>query len=316
MEDVIGKLGFLAGGSRFRRIYEKMQIDGDKAYKESGLGFKSSWFPVYYVLSKSQQSQTVMEITDQIAFSHITVKNIINELNNEGLIKISPNPNDKRSKLISLSEKGQALLSQLRPIWFSFSSSLKNILTSGHPDIINILKRIDSELIKDPLNERVRRQTEKQVVILDYRPSLKEHFYELAGHWLLGLLKGKLEEEDKFTLNNPDIAYLQQGGFLFYAQYKEEIIGCVALKRLDEEAFEFAKLFVEPKYRNLGAASKLINRCISRCKENNARELWLQTTSSLREAHNLYYKLGFVDKDAPPQMTVLKRTEKIMCIEL
>jgi N-acetylglutamate synthase-like GNAT family acetyltransferase len=103
---------------------------------------------------------------------------------------------------------------------------------------------------------------------------------------------------------------------LFYAQYKNEIIGCVALKRLDEDTFEFAKLFVEPKYRNLGAASKLINRCISRCKENNAKELWLQTTNSLREAHNLYYKLGFMDKEAPPQMLVLKRTEKIMCIEL
>jgi len=316
MEDIIGKLGFLAGGSRFRRIYEKMQIDGDKAYIESNLGFKSSWFPVYYVLSKSQQPQTVMAITDQIAFSHITVKNIINELNDAELIIILPNPNDKRSKLISLSEKGQAFLQQLKPIWLSFSDSLKNILTSGHPDIINILKRIDSELNKKPLNERIRNKSEDQVIIIDYRPSLKEHFYELAGHWLLGLLKGKLEEEDIFTLNNPDIAYLQQGGFLFYAQYKEEIIGCVALKRLDEDTFEFAKLFVEPKYRSLGAASKLINRCISRCKENNAKELWLQTTNSLREAHNLYYKLGFADKDAPPQMTVLKRTEKIMCIEL
>ncbi len=316
MEDVIGKLGFLAGGSRFRRIYEKMQIDGDKAYKESGLGFKSSWFPVYYVLSKSQQPQTVMEITDQIAFSHITVKNIVNELNDEGLIIIFPNPNDKRSKLISLSEKGHALLQQLKPIWSSFSDSLKNILTSGHPDIINILKRIDYELNKDPLNERLRRQKEDQVIILDYRPSLKKHFYDLAGHWLSGFLKGKLEDDDIFTLNNPDIAYLQQGGFLFYAKYQEEIIGCVSLKRLDEDTFEFAKLFVEPKYRNLGAASKLINRCISRCKENNAKELWLQTTNSLREAHNLYYKLGFVDKEAPPQMLVLKRTEKIMCIEL
>ena len=316
MADTIEQLGYLAGGSRFRRIYEKMQIGGDKAYKEADFGFKSSWFPVYYVLTKSEQPQTVMEITEQIAFSHITVKNIVKELDEEGLIKIVPNPNDKRSKLISLSEKGRALIDKLKPLWLSFSVALENVLTSGHPDIMNILRRIDHELDKSTLNERVRVQVEKQVRIIDYRPNLKESFYDLAGHWLLGLLKGELEDEDKFVLQNPDVAYLQQGGFLFYAQYEDKLVGCVALKRLDDNSFEFAKLFVDPKYRNLGIATRLIDRCISRCKENDAKELWLQTILSLPDAIKLYYKLGFTDKEAPPQMNVLKRTEKIMCLTL
>lgn len=316
MSDILVKLGYLAGGSRFRRIYESMQIGGDKVYKEAGLNFKSSWFPVYYVLSKSKQPQTVMEITNQIAFSHITVNNIIKELDKENLIKIVPNPNDKRSKYISLSDKGLALLSQLEPIWLSFSSALKNVLTSGHPDITNILKRIDDQLNTKPLNERVRTQHEDQVLIVDYKPSLKKHFYELAGHWLSGLLKGRLEQEDKFTLHNPDKAYIVQGGFVFFAQYKADIVGCVALKRLSENTFEFAKLFIDPKYRNLGIATKLIERCICRCKENEAKQLWLQTTMSMPEAHKLYYKLGFNDKEAPAEMSVLERTEKIMCLEI
>lgn len=316
MTAIIEKLGYLSGGTRFRRIYEKMQIGGDKVYKEAGFSFKSSWFPVYYVLSKSELPQTVMEITNQIAFSHITVKNIIKELDKEQLIDIVPNPNDKRSKLISLSDKGFILLKQLEPIWLSFSIALKNILTSGHPDITNILTRIDAKLNAIPLNEQVGHQDQDQVLILDYKPSLKKYFYELAGPWLLDVLDGELEEEDKFTLQNPDIAYLKEGGFLFYAKYKKDIIGCVALKRLDEHTFEFAKLFVNPNHRGLGIATKLIERCISRCKENEASQLWLQTTLSMPQAHKLYYKLGFEDEEAPSQMIVLKRTEKIMCLEL
>ncbi|HAN18182.1 MAG: hypothetical protein A2X13_07635 [Bacteroidetes bacterium GWC2_33_15] len=316
MNDIIDKLGYLAGGSRFRRIYEKMQIGGDKVYKEFGVNFKSTWFPVYYVLSNSKKPQTIMEITDQIAFSHITVKNIITELDKEQLIIITPNPNDKRSKHISLSNEGLSLLKLLNPIWLSFSSALKNVLTSGHPDIINILKRIDTELSLNPLNVQVRNISSNQILILDYKPSLKQYFYELAGHWLSGFLKGKLEEEDKFALHNPDKAYLEKGGFLFFAQFKNEIVGCVALKRLDEDKFEFAKLFVDPKYRNIGIATKLIERCISRCKENSAKELWLQTNMSMQQTHKLYYKLGFIDSEAPNQMDVLKRTEKIMCMEL
>ena len=316
MTGILEKLGYLAGASRFRRISEKLYIDGDKIYKEAGLDFKASWFSVYYVLAKSRQPQTVMDITNQIAFSHITVKNIVKELDKEKLIDISPNPTDKRSKLISLSDKGFDLLKKLEPIWLPFSIALKNVLTSGHPDITNILKRIDVEIIRNPLNKRVRSQNQDPVLILDYKPSLKKYFYELVGPWLLGILNGVLEEEDKFTLHNPDIAYVQEGGFLFFVKYQEEIVGCVALKRLDEDSFEFAKLFINPNFRNLGLATKLIERCITRCKENEARELWLQTTLSMPQAHKLYNKLGFNDKDAPQQMTVLIRTQKIMCLDL
>ncbi|MBX7152347.1 bifunctional helix-turn-helix transcriptional regulator/GNAT family N-acetyltransferase [bacterium] len=316
MKNVIEKLGFLAGGSRFRRIYEKMQADGDKAYKEAGLNFKSSWFPVYYVLSKSLQPQTVMEITDQIAFSHITVKNIVQELEQEGLIKITPNPGDKRSKLIVLSKKGLALLENLKPIWLSFAVALKKILTLGHPDIINILHRIDTELRSQPLNERLRHPNKESVVIIDYKPSLKKYLYELAGYWLIGYLKGKLEDDENFSLQNPDVAYLQQGGFLFYARYQEKFIGCVALKRLDESAFELIHLCVDPKFQSLGVATKLIDRCISRCKENDIKELWLQTDSGMPQANKIFYKFGFTERKAPPYLRLLERTEKVLRLEL
>lgn len=315
MADIIEEIGYLSSGSRFRRIYEKLQIDGDKVYKEAQVNFKASWFPVYYVLSKSTGPQTVMGITHQISFSHITVKNIVKELEKESLVVVSPNPEDKRSKLIQLSADGQKLLKQLEPLWKKFSQALQQMMTSGHPDIQNILQRIDQEVTKRPLTQRVAKDATSPVFILDYRPSLKQHFYKLAAPWLLDVLDGALETEDRFTLHNPDIAYVKPGGFVFFAQYEGKVVGCVALKRLDDNSFEFAKLFVKTEYRQLGIATKLIERCITRCIENQAAELWLQTTLRMTKAHQLYYKLGFQDRAAPPQMDVLERTEKIMCID-
>ena len=96
--------------------------------------------------------------------------------------------------------------------------------------------------------------------VLDYKPSLKKYFYELAGNWLLGVLKGTLEKEDKFTLRNPDKAYLEAGGFFFLPYSKNKVVGCIALKRLDENTFELAKLFIDPGARNLGIATKLIRK--------------------------------------------------------
>ncbi len=316
MNDIIDKLGYLAGGSRFRRIYEKLQIGGDKVYKDRGIAFKSSWFPVFYVLAYSDKPKTIMEITGQIAFTHITVKNIINELSSNGLLVINPNPNDKRSKLISLSSNGISLLEELEPLWEQFSNTLRIILSTGHPDIINILKRIDNNLTNTPLNEQVLHAVENTTVIVDYNPELKEYFYHLAGHWLYAHLKGNLEDEDIFTLHNPDKAYLEKGGFLFFAKHNDQIVGCVALKRLAEDSFEFAKLFVDPRFRNLGIATSLIERCISRCKENTANKLWLQTDMSMKPAHRIYYNMGFTENEPPSEMQVLERTEMIMSIEL
>lgn len=314
MNDTLKNLGFLAGATRFRRISEKLYCDGDQVYQDAGIDFKASWFSVYYVLVKSKIPMTIMEITRQIDFSHITVKNVLRSLDKAGLVIIQPNPDDRRSKIITLSDKGHAEFQRMQPLWQEFSNNLGKIFQFGHRDILNILDRIDQAIYKYPLNDRKALAQFPEIKILDYRPDLKKYFFKLYGNWLLDLLDGKLEEEDKYTLKNPDKAYIAKGGFVFFAEYNEKIIGCVALKPLDKETFELVKLYTNPEYRQLGIGTKLMERCISRCQENHVKELWLQTTNALKPAHRLYYKLGFLDQDAPPQMAVLKRTEKIMAL--
>ena len=107
MSSTIEKLGYLAGAAHFRRISEKLYVDRDQVYKDAGLHFKASWFPVYYVLALSESPLTILQIAQQIDFSHITVKNVLRELEAAEYVSIEINPADKRSKLVSLSTKGQ-----------------------------------------------------------------------------------------------------------------------------------------------------------------------------------------------------------------
>ena len=315
--NTISKLGYLVGATRFRRISEKLYVDGDAIYKNNGIDFKASWFSVFYILATAKGPSTVLELAEEIGFSHITVKNVVRELETHRLVKVVDHPGDKRSRHITLSAKGKRLFDKLKEVWPPFGDTLKRILDEGHPDFLNIINRIEKEISKLPIHQRIKQPPATgKVSILDYKPSLKKYFYELAGSWLVGVLKGTLEEEDKFTLRNPDKAYLENGGFVFFAMHQDKVVGCVALKRLDENTFEFAKLFIDPSARNLGIATKLIERCITRCKENEATQLWLQTTMSMPEAHNLYYKMGFEDRKPPKQMDVLKRTEKVMVMDL
>jgi len=316
-KDTVSELGYLAGATRFRRIGEKLQSDGDRMYSEFNIDFKASWFATYYTLLHAGKPFTMQDIAASIGFTHITVKNIVREMQEHGLVKITANPGDARSKHVLLTAKGKALYNRLRPVWQSVSKALEQLLTSGHPDFINMIGRIETEMEKKLLPERIKDADKYHAVqVVDFKPSLKTHFYELAGKWLSAMLNGKLEDEDVVALKNPEKIYLANGGFVFFALYKNKVVGCVALKRLSEDKFEFCKLYVDPEARKLGIATKLIERCITRCRENNASQLWLQTTNELQEAHKLYYKLGFEDSKPPKEMDVLKRTQKIMYVNL
>ncbi|MDF1573705.1 MAG: winged helix DNA-binding protein [Bacteroidales bacterium] len=315
MSSIITKMSYLAGVTRFRRISEKLYVDGDKIYRAAGIEFKASWFPVYFVLALTENPVTVMQIADQIDFSHITVKNVIRELEKQEYVEIISNPADGRSKLISLSKKGQKLIYRLKPIWMSISITLKKVFQTGHPDFMNILNRIDSQIEKNPLHLLVAQTESDTITVIDYKPGLERHFHELAGPWLSGEVNSQLEEKEGITLQSPDPSCFLEGGFLFFARYKGQIVGFVALKRLDNERFEFARLYTNPVFNNLEIDLKLIERCICRCMENEARELWHQTILDIPEAHILFHKLGFIEKEAPPGMQLSDQTGKVICLE-
>jgi DNA-binding MarR family transcriptional regulator len=316
MSTTIEKLGYLAGATRFRRISEKLYVDGDRIYKEAGIYFKASWFPVYYILALSETPLSILQITQQIDFSHITVKNVLRELEKAELVNIEINPADKRSKLVSLSTKGHKQIYRLKPIWISFASALKKIFQSGHPDFINILDRIDHQIETNPVYKMVLEPETEAVAVLDYKPELTQHFYEMAGPWLTEEMDGQLKERDGTSLEDPDPEHFMNGGFYFYARYKDKIVGFVSLKRLDEDAFEFTQPNIHPNYRKLEIERTMLERSISRCIENQARELFIQTYIRKTAAYELFYSMGFEDATAHPKMVPHEETKRIMRLKL
>lgn len=316
MSSTIEKLGYLAGATRFRRISEKLYSDGDKVYREAGIPFKASWFPVYYVLALSESPLTILQIAEQIDFSHITVKNVLRELEKSELVHIEINPNDKRSRLVSLSVKGQKLIYRLKPIWISFASALQNIFQSGHPDFMNTLDRIDQQIQRYPIHRRISERERDPIVVLDYKPELNQHFHDLAGPWLTEELNGQLKEENGITMEEPEADHFMDGGFYFYASYKDQIVGKVSLKRLDSHAFEFNQPYIHPNYRKFKIDRVFLERCISRCIENQARELWVQTSIRKSDTYELFRSMGFEDSKAHPEMKVHEQTKRVMLLKL
>jgi len=153
-------------------------------------------------------------------------------------------------------------------------------------------------------------------VVLDYKPGLSQHFHELAGPWLTEEADGHLKEIDGIDLEDPDPNHFMEGGFYFYASYREKIVGFVSLKRLDGSAFEFTQPYIHPNYRKLNIEKKMLERSIGRCNENQAGELFLQTFIRKTAAYQLFLSLGFEDSPAHPGMVIHEQTKRVMSLKL
>jgi GNAT superfamily N-acetyltransferase len=70
-------------------------------------------------------------------------------------------------------------------------------------------------------------------------------------------------------------------------------IGCVGLRRLDEQTRELTRMFVRPEARGAGVAALLLAAAEQRARADGASAIRLNTRNDLIEARALYAKHGY-----------------------
>ena len=129
-------------------------------------------------------------------------------------------------------------------------------------------------------------------MIVPYDSEYKEDLKRLSYEWLEKYVS--VEPEDERIINNPEEVVLNCGGFIFFAKYKNEIVGTVSLIKLDRQnAFELAKLAVTEKYQGLKIGRRLMEKCIEVAKLEGANKIIPYTNHKLTAAIELYKKFGF-----------------------
>jgi ribosomal protein S18 acetylase RimI-like enzyme len=77
------------------------------------------------------------------------------------------------------------------------------------------------------------------------------------------------------------------------ANFPEEIIGCVALRKFSEDACEMKRLYVRPEFRGGGAGRMLVESAIAEARSLGYAKMLLDTLPTMQQAHKLYRLLGF-----------------------
>lgn len=292
--NIISQLGYIAIGTRFRILTDRLMQDADKVYKSLDIDFEPRWFTVFYLINQKKQITTT-ELAELLGYSQPAVTQIINSLIKKKIIKAVKSRDDSRKKVITIAPKGEEMLLKLIPVWQEIENAVKELFSSTGYDILLILSKIEAELDKKSIHnrvmDRIKEKQRSEVKIVDYRNEFKSQFRDLNYDWIKKYFT--IEEKDKNILENPEKEIIKKGGFILFAEYENEIAGTVALIKHNKNEFELAKMAVSEKFQGKQIGKSLAIAAIERAKSLNASVLFLETNSTLIPALNLYDKLGF-----------------------
>jgi ribosomal protein S18 acetylase RimI-like enzyme len=151
------------------------------------------------------------------------------------------------------------------------------------------------------------------IEIIEYKSEHQPYFEKLNRAWIEKYFE--MEEVDRFVLEQPEKAILENGGVIFMASCNGIMAGTVALIKEHADVFEFAKMAVDENFRRKGIAEKLSNAAVKKAMELGARKIILYSQTILVPALSLYKKIGFVQVPIDHQ-SPYKRPDVKMEMEL
>ncbi len=136
-------------------------------------------------------------------------------------------------------------------------------------------------------------------VIIEHWNGSEAHarmFGALNTEWLEEFFT--VEPADAEMLSNPKRYVIDPGGDILYARVNGEILGVVALLKLDNGVYELSKMAVTKRARGMGIGRKLAEALIAVARQRNIPGLYICSSRKLAQAIELYKKLGFKETPA------------------
>lgn len=296
--DVLAEMGYLALGSRLKRLAERVQADATRAFSDRGIPVQATHFPLLAALT-TYGPLSVTEAVEAVGISQPAVTRIHNSLQKLGLTRTVPVKGDNRQKQIRLTPKGEALVEDMKHnIWPHVRRAAQALCEGPDTDILSLITRLEEGLQARPIHVRIQDEIAAAsglpaLRLVEYDDRLAPEFDAITREWVTDMFK--LEENDIRIIENPKEMILDRGGeILFVEAGNLGIVGTCALMPVEGSSFELTKMGVRASARGLKAGEFLLARVLERARQLPIGELFLLTNKKCAAAIHLYEKAGFV----------------------
>lgn len=96
--------------------------------------------------------------------------------------------------------------------------------------------------------------------------------------------------EELATLNE---LYTKPNGGLILAYKENTAVGCIAIRKVEQETAELKRFYVQPAFRQYKIGARLLESAIDYAKQLQFQHLRLEVIPSLKKAKELYRSFGF-----------------------
>lgn len=134
---------------------------------------------------------------------------------------------------------------------------------------------------------------EKEVEIIPYRKELADWFKDLNIAWLEKYFY--VEPYDEVVLSDPEEYIINKGGYIYFAQYGDAVVGTFALLKQEDGSYELGKMAVNEQYQGKNIGNRLLQHCIEEARRLGAAKVVLFSNTLLGPAIHLYKKYGFTE---------------------
>ncbi len=295
--DFIRNLGFLALGSRLRRLSDQLMKEVGDLYRSRNLPFEPRWFPLFRLLS-DRGPTSVGEAAEFLHQTQPGVSQIARAMQKAGVLSSQKDPSDQRRGLLQLTEVGASLVKDLQPLWRDLIGVVGSVASDAEVDILESLTRLEDSLAKRPLAHRMLDAASQPSPpqIVSYQPKFKDSFETLNREWLDRYFD--VEPVDETYFRDPEGLILAPGGEIFFSLVQGKPVGTCALLPDGEGDFELGKMAVTEGFQGRGLGKALVLQAIQAAREAGAKTLHLVTNQKLLPAIALYKKLGFQVTDS------------------
>ncbi len=291
-------------GIRLKKTGELLSSQINQILSNKKIEFEPRGIYLLIILKEKEQA-SIKEIAAILGMTHPAIVQMVNTLNNIGLITQSKSVDDKRVTLIKLTEKGKEEFNRIKPVLNEIENVVESIVNEIDVNLKYSLSKLNesvkSKMLTMKVNEGLKQISIEEINIVPYNRKYKSDFAKLNYEWLEKYFKTeKVEAEDKRLLNNPEREIIKKGGEIFFAKINNIVVGTCAAIKIDNSNYELAKMGVTEKAQGKQIGKKLALTAIGYVVEKGASKLSLYTSSKLTAAQNLYRVLGFTEVKEKP----------------
>jgi len=267
---------------RFNRSYTQRV----GALQESFLGTGRSLGASRVLFEVGEAGATVRELRARLGLDSGYLSRLLARLEGEGLVTVSPDPADRRRRLVRLTRKGRTSLRHLDERSEAVASALLEPLSPRQQ------QRLVEAL--DTADLLVRAATVAFVEVPPDDPAartaIERYVGELDARFPTGFDPGPTTEEDVASLSRP------RGTFVV-AVSDGATVACGGVRRLDPETLEIKRMWVDGRWRGAGLGTRLLRRLEDEAARLGGRRIVLDTNRTLTEAMAMYARAGYRETD-------------------